>query len=104
MTKDEQIMALRELLWKNHGHTGQYGDDGEMQCSQCMSEYLFWDWKRTPVEEIVEKIIWGNIRKALDDVFKPDASQPLNSVDVGQQVDDAYDTDWCDEPTDQDYI
>ena len=30
--KDENII-LRRLLWLNHGHTGQYGDDGEMQAA-----------------------------------------------------------------------
>jgi len=52
--KENQI--LRELLWLNHGHTGQYGDDGEMQCGQCAQEYGFWDWKRTPAKEIQEKM------------------------------------------------
>lgn len=33
MNQDELI--LRELLWLNHGHQGLYGDDGEMQCSDC---------------------------------------------------------------------
>ena len=52
MEADEDIMILREMLWRNHGHTGMYGDDGEMQCMQCLAEYGFFDWKRTPVKEI----------------------------------------------------
>lgn len=58
---DEQI--LRRLLWLNHGHTGMYGDDGEMQCPQCFKEYGFFDWKRTPAHEIVERIEIGMIKK-----------------------------------------
>jgi len=65
MTKDEEIIALRKLLWLNHGHTGQYGDDGEMQCAQCFREFGFYDWKRTPVEEIVRKIEHGNLIQSL---------------------------------------
>lgn len=54
---------LKEWMWLNHGHTGQYGDDGEMQCATCESEYGFFDWKRTTVMEIFDKIESANIRK-----------------------------------------
>lgn len=41
-------IALREALWKGHGHTGLYGDDGEMQCGTCLI-----DFKRAPPVELV---------------------------------------------------
>lgn len=42
--------ALREHLWRHHGHTGLYGDDGEMQCSSCVP---YWDYKRMPINELL---------------------------------------------------
>lgn len=74
MTKDKQIEQLKRLLWLNHGHNTSflYGDDGEMQCSQCLYEYGFYDWKRTPVEEIVEKIEAANLLKAANQVTPAD--------------------------------
>ena len=48
MTTDELI--LRRLLWLHHGHQGLYGDDGEMQCSECGGL----DFKRHPVS-LIEK-------------------------------------------------
>jgi len=60
--RDENTI-LRRLLWINHGHTGMYGDDGEMQCGECLSEYGFWDWKRTSAREIEEKINVANTIK-----------------------------------------
>ena len=76
MTKDEQIMALRKILWSSHGHTGQYGDDGEMQCAMCFQEYGFWDWKRTPVDEIRQKIEYGNLRKFANNALHLTPSSP----------------------------
>ena len=59
----EEILILRRMLWLSHGHTGMYGDDGEMQCNECESEYGFWDWKRTDIHEIEKKIREGNLIK-----------------------------------------
>ena len=49
---DKQEMILRELLWLKHGHSiwELYGDDGEMQCHNCML-----DFKRDSVERIKER-------------------------------------------------
>ena len=47
MTLEEENRKLRELLWLRHGHSGLYGDDGEMQCGICLV-----DFKRMPVEII----------------------------------------------------
>jgi len=58
-----EIYILRRMLWLGHGHIQQYGDDGEMQCSMCFQEYGFYDWKRTDIEEIEEKIHLGNLKK-----------------------------------------
>jgi len=47
---------LREYLWLSHGHTGQYGDDGEMQCQACCV-YGCTDYKREPLEKVIETTI-----------------------------------------------
>jgi len=60
---EKENMILRELLWVIHGHDGQYGDDGEMQCGKCFHEYGFWDWKRTPASEIKERITNAQYKK-----------------------------------------
>lgn len=53
----KEITILRELLWLNHGHTcGLYGDDGEMQCSECEL-----DFKRHSVEIIKKR--FGDIQQ-----------------------------------------
>jgi len=44
-------MRIREYLWLTHGHGLGYGDDGEMQCSRCEH----WDYKRTPLDILVEQ-------------------------------------------------
>ncbi len=53
MNINEENMALRKLLWLNHGcgFGALYGDDGEMQCHQCML-----DFKRSSVEIIDHRI------------------------------------------------
>jgi len=61
MSEGEKI--FRRMLWLSHGHTGMYGDDGEMQCGECLKEYGFWDWKNTSAKEIEEKITAANIIK-----------------------------------------
>jgi hypothetical protein len=43
---------LRREWWLNHGHTGQCGDDGEMQCAMCGTYYGFFDYKRTSFEKL----------------------------------------------------
>jgi len=68
-----EIFTLRKMLWLNHGHKGMYGDDGEMQCSECMHELGFWDWKRTPIEEIESKIAKANLKKLANKSLKNDA-------------------------------
>jgi hypothetical protein len=70
-THEEDVKILRELLWLNHGHTGLYGDDGEMQCAECMEEYGFLDWKRTPVKEIRDRIYAANMRKMVNQRYSP---------------------------------
>ena len=44
---------LREHLWLGHGHEGQYGDDGEMQCAACLP-FGMHDYKREPIEKLLE--------------------------------------------------
>lgn len=45
---------LREYLWLSHGHTRVYGDDGEMQCGDCLPVY---DYKRAPLADVVRTAI-----------------------------------------------
>ena len=54
---------LRTLLWKNHGCScsALYGDDGELQCNQCMI-----DFKRDSVYEIEAKIYNKNMKDVVD--------------------------------------
>ena len=46
-------LELRKIMWLSHGHFGLYGDDGEMQCSEC-SKYKCWDYKNAPLDEVRE--------------------------------------------------
>lgn len=45
-------MKLRQLLWLRHGCSGPalYGDDGEMQCNNCLI-----DFKRFTVDDIEKR-------------------------------------------------
>lgn len=58
-----EILTLRRMLWLNHGHKGMYGDDGEMQCGECLHEYGFWDWKRTDIDDMERKMAEATVRK-----------------------------------------
>lgn len=49
---DENI-AFREALWLRHGHTRFYGDDGEMQCIECVTV----DYKRAEPKELVKQCL-----------------------------------------------
>jgi hypothetical protein len=48
----ENEKAVRRLLWLYHGHEGLYGDDGQMQCSQCFMEYGI-DYKDSPIPDLI---------------------------------------------------
>ena len=50
---DALELELRQLLWWNHGHDQLYGDDGEMQCGQCL-KYGCGDYKRAPLAKLRE--------------------------------------------------
>ena len=43
----DEVYRLRKLLWSLHGHNGLYGDDGEMQCAECIL-----DFKRGSIDEL----------------------------------------------------
>lgn len=49
---EQQERGFRELLWLRHGCTiaALYGDDGEMQCGQCLL-----DFKRDSFERVSER-------------------------------------------------
>ena len=51
-------LILRRLLWLAYGCLTLYGDDGEMQCSDCHIDFL-----RDSAEKIQEKIIARNIQR-----------------------------------------
>lgn len=59
-------LAYRKHLWLSHGHTGLYGDDGEMQCGACLSEGGPVDYKRAPLQDIENHIYEMRMRKAID--------------------------------------
>lgn len=52
----EGEMEFRQRLWLGHGHTGVYGDDGEMQCARC-AEFGCMDYKRGGIEDVVNTCI-----------------------------------------------
>lgn len=54
--KPEEESKLREYLWTSHGHQGIYGDDGEMQCGECM-EFGVWDYKRGDLNKVINAAI-----------------------------------------------
>lgn len=41
------LHTMRVLLWSTHPCTGKYGDDGELQCSECRIDFL-----RAPIVEL----------------------------------------------------
>lgn len=53
MTEAEGV-AVRRYLWWTHGHTGLYGDDGEMQCGSCLLMHQASDYKRDPIEKLIQ--------------------------------------------------
>lgn len=63
VTSDLENKAFREALWLSHGHIGQYGDDGEMQCAECLA-YGMVDYKREPATDVI-----AVATKALQDKF-----------------------------------
>lgn len=46
---------LRLRLWMGHGHQGMYGDDGEMQCAECL-RFGPYDYKRAPIRELLATV------------------------------------------------
>jgi len=50
---EEDQQAVRMYLWLNHGHHMMYGDDGEMQCVECMPFGLI-DYKREPFSKVIK--------------------------------------------------
>jgi hypothetical protein len=47
----EENRILRRLLWEYHGCENLYGDDGQLQCSQCMI-----DFKTDPATAIEKRL------------------------------------------------
>lgn len=47
----DAMIRIRRFLWFHHGHTGLYGDDGEMQCGTCGK-----DFKRDGIEALLDAV------------------------------------------------
>ncbi len=71
----EAELKLRKYLWLSHGHTGQYGDDGEMQCMNC-SKYGIVDYKREPLEKVIDTAIKAKEIQALLKAQEDSCSKP----------------------------
>lgn len=54
---NEEAGKARMILLFNHGHKGQYVDDGEMQCGACGAAN--YDFKKPSLSELVKRIIFG---------------------------------------------
>ena len=54
---------VRQMMWLGHGHMGMYGDDGEMQCSEC-SKFGMWDYKREPIGKVRETFLAAQMERA----------------------------------------
>ena len=68
--------ALRRELWINHGcpFAALYGDDGEMQCGQCLI-----DFKRMPIADLVQKIADQRLTRAGLEIAKQADTQAEQS-------------------------
>jgi len=54
---EEEAEKVRFVLILNHGHKGQYFDDGEMQCSEC--GFGNYDFKAPSLSEITKRIVFS---------------------------------------------
>jgi len=60
-------MTVRREWWFNHGHSGLYGDDGEMQCPDC-ARYGCWDYLRQDFQELgkhVQLVRWEHVARTV---------------------------------------
>jgi hypothetical protein len=57
--------TLRMEWWSNHGcdSMARYGDDGEMQCAQCKT-----DFKREPFDGLKEKVEQSRLRRLHEEI------------------------------------
>lgn len=81
----ETERRLREYLWLNHGHQGQYGDDGEMQCGHCAP---MWDYRRAPLAKVVTQALKANYETNLKRYLKRLAAEGLVSSPARPQLDE----------------
>lgn len=49
---ESENLAFRKALWLLHGHVGIYGDDGEMQCGECI-KFGEPDYKRGDAAHVI---------------------------------------------------
>ena len=79
--------AFRTELWLNHGHRGIYGDDGEMQCGECLP-FGCGDYKRDPLAAVVAASAQARIQraaKAWQDHEKAQTASPSAHRERGEQ-------------------
>lgn len=72
LVMEAEILAVREILWSSHGHTGLYGDDGAMQCAACMPNH---DYRKGNILEIVFQVMKVMGDKVADLTAKLEASE-----------------------------
>lgn len=65
--QEETIRRLdgryRYMMWISHGHSGLYGDDGEMQCGLC-AKYGCYDYKNALLAEVEAAYQKANLERA----------------------------------------
>jgi hypothetical protein len=77
--------ALRRELWINHGcpHMALYGDDGEMQCGGCIT-----DFKRMPIFDLIQKVADQRLTHAGLAIAKKADTEAEQSGEVDGERDD----------------
>ena len=96
---EEDVAILRKFMWVNHGCSPHalYGDDGEMQCGNCLL-----DFKRMPIKELNKSIVKERIKR-----MRANQEQSTEPVQVDEDTKNVIDNlvglqecleageDWC---------
>lgn len=76
---------IRREWWLNHGHTGMYGDDGEMQCNMC-APFGFYDWKREPFEKLAEMVPLIRAARAAQKPKEQPSAPPAEATEAQEKM------------------
>ena len=82
---------IRLALWAGHGHTGLYGDDGEMQCGACgpiRNPGGLWDYLREPLPALASQVA-NQAAELRAEVTRLTAGVKELEADVEKQRDEA---------------